>query len=310
MSRVVITGCDGQDGQILSRKLADLGYEVFGITHRNQNYVSPAQLTQQRLIIDYSDPKLCWKSLDSIQPSHIFHFAGVHAGSFAMNDKTQSSSTEMHNTHVLATRNILEWQKSNQCSSHFPLSAKMFTVGGSNTPINESTPVSPTNFYGETKAACWELIRRYRESHQVPANGYILFPHYSRYSKPGFFAYDWAERICNLYLRKSPQEIHVTADSLVDISHAIDICNAVVECATKGIVGDLVLGYGELLKISTIIKEVLVRFELYSGALFEFCEVHSPALISDISKARRIVGWTPSLAPHESIYEICLDMLN
>ena len=306
MNKVVITGCDGQDGQYLAELLRSLGYSVVGITNRNRDYNFSRQNQITKQTVDYSVSSECWKSLDSIQPNHIFHFAGVHAGSHAMSGKIYSSSVDMNKTHVESSKNILEWQRFNQSFSHFSLSSKMFTPVEKHTEITEESIPLPSNFYGETKAACWGLIRNYRDQYQVSANGYILFPHYSKYSKPGFFAYDWADRIYNLINNHACKEMESIEDVFLDVSHAADICSAVVKCAKLKIVGDFVLGSGKLIKVSTIMDQLLDKLDLSFKLPIDQKFVDSPKLISNYTKIREVTGWEPMLAPYFAIYEILM----
>lgn len=310
--KILIIGAFGQTSLSLVNRLnSRSNFEIYGVIKNSISLMrsNPRMRGYKEVYtIDMSDSDQAFSLLNNLNPNSIFHFAGVHGGRNDLGGIENTHSQEMHSCHVDITRNILEWQSNNlESTSHFALSAKMFSPIDKFTLISEHSKIAPQSLYGKTKADAWHLIVQARETHGIKSNGYIFFNHASTYTKPGFFARDIADKLLRVSVNQSVSiEIE---DSLIDISCADDVCKAIEMCHDLDIVGDFVLGSGKLERISSILKKTLNQIELDVENSILFSKRDENNLVSDIQKIGMFTNWTPSCHISNVISKIYLETL-
>lgn len=307
--RAVITGINGQDGKLISAKLTERNISVFGVSKPSSDGKAVTQSQSQAFNLDLSRRSVCFDFLNSIRPDLIFHFAAVHASSDQMRSKEEQSGAQMHACHVEITRNILDWQIENPDSkSVIALSSQMFERNSSlSVLIDEESIPNSNNEYGRTKAEAWKLLKSYRTKHGIRTAGVILFNHASILSKSEFLFPQLAIKIGDA-IEKQDGVISVrNSHALIDITSADEICDAIIAISLLENLQDFVLGSGKSQTIFSILKE----YAQSNGIDFSIIDTVSSetdnCLVSSISKAENVLGWSPRISPAELLAGLVKD---
>lgn len=161
MSVIWITGAHGFIGRSLSRHLADLGHEVYGIGH---GHWTPQEAQAAGLCLwlnsEISGASLGQFSMTVPRPETIYHLAGGSSVGSAL----QNPYEDFHRT-VVTTQELLEWTR--QCSPASGLVAvSSAAVYGSrhSGPILESAIPDPFSTYGFHKLMMESICRNYSQN--------------------------------------------------------------------------------------------------------------------------------------------------
>ena len=207
--------------------------------------------------------------LDQIKPDLILHLAGIHGPAGTLDNLSRTVREDMKSVHVKLTQVLINWCEQNPRTKMIvSLTSKMYRPSSLISIINSDSEINPMNYYGETKAQAYEIIKKAQNSGLL-VNGAILFTHTSPYSKDGFLLFQVAKE---LLLVKDGIKKHIdvyNGEELLDISDARDICLAIGEIARLDAPINTVIGSGRVVKIEEIIRSV------FSDLTIEEVPVHS-----------------------------------
>jgi UDP-glucose 4-epimerase len=164
MAVIWITGAHGFIGRALSRHLADLGHEVYGIGHGHWT-VQQAQAAGLRLWLnsEVSAASLGQFSMSVPRPETIYHLAGGSSVGAAL----QNPYDDFHRT-VGTTQELLEWIRQSSPSSGLVAVSSAAVYGSRHTaPISESAIPDPFSTYGFHKLMMENVCRNYSQNFGV-----------------------------------------------------------------------------------------------------------------------------------------------
>jgi GDPmannose 4,6-dehydratase len=327
----LITGITGQDGSYLAEFLLSKGYEVHGIirrsstfnTHRIDHiYVDPHE-KGARLFLHYgdlSDPGVITEIIWKIKPDEIYNLgAQSHVKvSFDMPEYTGDITG-------LGTTRILEAIRRSGIKTKLYQASSSEMFGDSPPPQNEESPMRPRSPYAAAKLYAYWMVRNYREGYKIFASNGILFNHESPrrgetfvtrkitravahilagkqkklylgnlYAKRDWgFAPEYVEAMWLMLQQEKPDDFVVGTGESHSVKEfaekAFEYAGVEIEwkgtgTEEKGIVKSFSEKWSDVLKPGQILIEVDQRY-------FRPTEVEH--LQSDISKARRVLGWEP-----------------
>jgi nucleoside-diphosphate-sugar epimerase len=295
---VLVIGSNGQDGSILC-DLLDADNQANIAVSRSETRL-PDKST--RGPVDLSIPMEAASFLNEFKPSAIVHLAAIHAPSGSMARMGDERFDEMVKCHVDISRNILDWQVKNLSSkSFFALSSQMFSASKQDPFITLKSEVNPSTRYGETKAACWDLVKEYRSNKNVKASGLILFNHTSDRSKPNFLFPEIANQFSNI-LNDGNRTVRVRdADSYVDIFSAYELGDGIKKCLDQDECQDYIFSSGKYVKIRTIINETskILKISEFNEIISTNPGKTSIPLYGDIKETINALDWSPKISPSE-----------
>ena len=183
--KALITGITGQDGSYLSELLLHKGYEVHGIIRRASTfnapridhiYVDPHE-HGARLHLHYgdlSDPGILTEIMHSIAPEEIYHLgAQSHVRvSFDMPEYTGDIT-------ALGTTRVLEAIRRSGIKTKFYQASSSELYGSAPGPQSETTPFMPQSPYAAAKLYAYWMTVNYRNAYSMFACNGILFNHES-----------------------------------------------------------------------------------------------------------------------------------
>lgn len=279
MRRVLVIGCNGQDGQLLSRSLKDSGSIVYGITNPLGNQELGGEHCTEILSVDFTNLQIVESILTKLEPSVIFHLASVNVNSYER--KTRESITRgerAREVQVGITGNVLSSIEKNSPSTRFILagSSRMYSADGGRKLVSRDTTPAPIDGYGVYKTEAHSLVTRAR-SNGLNAATAILFNHESHLRKPGFLFPHLAEQISQV-LNQNQKEIRVMdANAMSDWHAAEDTVKGLIKMADQNVMEDYVFASGKASSVGELVAEY---FRQYHGS-------KSPPIVSTSPQADR-----------------------
>lgn len=316
--RALITGITGQDGSYLTELLLEKGYEVYGIIRRSSSfnteridhlYQDPHEpQTRLRLLYgDLNDSSSLNTILRKVQPDEIYNLgAQSHVRvSFDVPEYTAEV------TGVGVVR-ILEAIREAGIRPRFYQASSSEIFGRvAEAPQTEKTPFYPRSPYGCAKAYGYYITVNYRESYNLFACNGILFNHESPRRGETFVSRKITRAATRIKLGLQEKLYLGNLDARRDWGHAIDYVRAMWLMIQAEEPGDYVIATGESHSVKDFLAQAFGHLDLDWN---DYVEVdpryYRPAevdvLVGDASKARRVLGWEPTVE-FEELVKLMID---
>jgi GDPmannose 4,6-dehydratase len=307
--RALITGITGQDGSYLAELLLEKGYEVYGLVRRTstQRFSRISHIQDHIRLIsgDMLDQTSLQEALREAQPDEVYNLA---AQSFVQTSWRQpvftGDVTALGVTRLLdAIRHVNPEIRFYQASSS-EIFGKVQEV-----PQRETTPLYPRSPYGVAKAYGHWITINYRESYNMFAVSGILFNHESERRGIEFVTRKVTYNVARIKLGLAKELRLGNLDAQRDWGFAGDYVRAMWLMLQQPTPDDYVIATGET---HTVQKLVETAFS-YVGLNWRDYVVQDPAfmrpaevdlLVGDSSKARKQLGWQPTMTFTELIHRM------
>ncbi len=308
MKKALITGITGQDGSYLAEFLISKGYEVHGMIRRASTfntrridhiYHDPHGNVQNgSLFLHYGDLSSFETLLDlifTIQPDEVYHLgAQSHVRvSFDMPEYTGDITG-------LGTTRILDSIRRSGIKTRFYQASSSEMFGGAKPPQNESTPFEPRSPYAAAKVYSYWITRNYREGYNLFASNGILFNHESPRRGETFVTRKITRALAAIMAGKQDSLYLGNLDSRRDWGYAPEYVEAMWMMLQHDKPGDFVIGTGEAHTVREFLDEAFgyvgldwQKYVRIDPRYFRPTEVDY--LLSDPSRARNEIGWTPKI---------------
>ena len=304
-----ITGITGQDGSYLSELLLGKGYTVVGLVRRtvasdSAKMVNLSRIREhERLIMDYgdmSDMSSLTRIISHHKPQEVYNLAAQsHVGT---SFKTPMSTVEINLNGCL---NLLEAIRIIDPKIKF-YQASTSEMFGDNIkcPQNENTVLSPVSPYACAKVGAHNLVQTYRKSYNMHASSGILFNHESPRRGENFVTRKITMAAARIKLGIQKELRLGNLDAERDWGFAGDYVNAMWLMLQQEQADDYVISSGSAHSVRDFLNYVFEHagldpdeYVIIDPKFYRPCEV--PRLWGDSSKAKRILGWEPSVAYKE-----------
>ncbi len=339
----LITGITGQDGSYLAEFLISKSYQVHGIKRRSSSFntaridhlYQDPHFNNPNLILHYgdlTDSLNLTNIIKKVEPDEIYNLgAQSHvAVSFETPEYTANSD-------ALGTLRILEAVK----NLGFTKKTKIYQASTSElfgkvleVPQNEKTPFYPRSPYGAAKLYAYWITVNYREAYQMYACNGILFNHESPRRGETFVTRKITRGLSRINLGLEDCIYMGNLDSKRDWGHAKDYVEMQWLMLQQNYPEDFVIASGRMETVRRFIEitannlgwnknnksnngivwenkglnevgrradnnEIVIRID---SRYFRPTEVDE--LLGDASKARKKLGWSPSISLEELISEM------
>ncbi len=321
MSQVLITGITGQDGALLAAHLLESGVNVIG-THRPGQTPDLWRLRElgidnharlQLEDLDPTDAAACAECVKLSAPDALFHLAGQSRVADSFRDPHASMAAN-----GMSTLNLLEAVRLHAPQAHFVLASSAEIFGEPlESPQNERTPLCARSPYGLSKMMAHGAVGCWRASFGLRASSAILFNHESALRDEAFVTRKLSRGVALIALGRETSIALGNLDARRDFGYAPDYVAAMAAMAIRESGDDYVLATGVASSIREFataafaavgieldwfgegVDEVGIehgsdRVRVHVDAAF-FRPVDAPLLVGDASKARRELGFAPSL---------------
>lgn len=300
MPTALLTGITGQDGSYLAELLLAKGYRIVGAV-RNARTASvslpPSLMTRVELVDwDMLDQQTMADVLSHYQPVELYNLSAFTSGS-GMFD----SSVGIGEVNGLAVTRILEAIREVDENIRFcqASSSEMFgdAVGS---PQSEETPFQPRSPYGAAKLYAHSMIRIYRQRYGMFACSAILFNHESPRRAFNFVSRKITHEAVKIKLGLQNGLLLGNLDARRDWGFAGDYVFAMWLMLQQSHADDYVVATGETHSVRDLCECAFGYLGLdYRQYVREdataFRPVESVQLVGDAGKARRKLGWKPSI---------------
>ena len=303
----LITGITGQDGSYLTELLLEKGYEVHGLVRRSstlersrlQHLYADPDAYSTRLFLHYADlddPTTIRRIVTKVQPTEFYHLAGQsHVGlSFDIPESTCDVT-------AIGTLRIMEILRDQPTPPKFlhASSREIFGTPDIN-PQNETTPVNPNSPYGCAKAFATQMVKIYRESHGLFFCNAICYNHESPRRGENFVTRKVT--LAAARIKKGLQKSVTLGDldAARDWGYAKDFVHAMWLMLQHDHAEDFVLATGQSHTIRDLLQTAFSHVSLnWEDHVKVDDRFKRPAdacqLLGDPTKAREILGWTPTV---------------
>ena len=304
MPTALITGVTGQDGSYLAEQLLALGWRVVGMARRSAT-PDPWRI---RHLLDGPGPRLelvagdvldqgCLVDLmHRLRPDHVYHLA---AQSCVATSWTQPLLTG--EVTALGTARVLEAVRlaSPESRVYQAGSSEMFGLARSGLQ-DEDTPFHPRSPYGVAKVYAHHLAVNYRESHGLFVVCGILFNHESERRGEEFVTRKISMAVARIHHGRQARLRLGRLDVRRDWGFAGDHTRAMHLLLEQPEPRDLVIATGRSWSVEDFARRAFAVVDRdwrahveHDPALLRPAEV--PALCGDASRARRLLGWAPTV---------------
>jgi GDPmannose 4,6-dehydratase len=304
--RALVTGITGQDGSYLTELLLGKGYEVHGIirrastfnTDRIDHIYDDPHSDDRRLYLHYGDlstGEQLTHLIYNMQPDEIYHLgAQSHVRvSFDVPEFTGDITG-------LGTTRILEAVRKSGIPCRFYQAGSSEMFGSAAPPQNENTAFHPRSPYGAAKLYAHWMTVNYREAYALFAVNGILFNHESPRRGETFVTRKITRAVARIQAGKQTKLHLGNLDARRDWGYAPEYVEGMWRILQQETPSDYVLGTGESHTVREFLDEAFGYLNLDWN---DYVELDSrylrPAevnfLLGDASKARKQLGWEPSI---------------
>ena len=298
--RAIITGITGQDGSYLAELLLEKGYEVVGTVRRSSApnlwridhildriTLKPADLLDQLSLL---------RVIDEVRPQEIYNLAAM---SFVPASWDQPLLTGEFNAQGVTRLLDAVRQVDTSIRIYQASSSEMFGKVRE-VPQTETTPFYPRSPYGVSKVFAHYITINYRESYNLFAVSGMLFNHESPRRGLEFVTRKVSNGVARIKLGLDDTLSVGNLDAHRDWGFAGDYVRAMWQMLQQPRPDDYVIATGVSHSVRDLIQIACARVGLdwqkhvrVDPALLRPAEVEH--LLGDASKARKDLGWTPSV---------------
>lgn len=298
--KALITGITGQDGSYLAEFLLKKGYEVVGMIRRNSlASLGNIEHLKDEVILEYgdlTDNASIVAIIKKHKPDEVYNLGAM---SFVpVSWQTPKYTMDVNSIGVIR---VLEAIKQFSPTTKFYQASTSEMYGKvREIPQNENTPFYPRSPYGVSKVAAYWATVNYRESYNLFAVTGTLFNHESPRRGTEFVTRKITDGVARIKLGLQDKLFLGNTESKRDWGHAKDYVRAMWMMLQQDKPVDYVIGMDDTHSIKQFCELAFSRagldYKKYVGVDPKF---YRPAevdiLLSDSTKAREELGWTPRI---------------
>jgi GDPmannose 4,6-dehydratase len=300
MPTAIITGITGQDGSYLAELLLSKGYKVVGMARRAStvNYERIEHLLDNITVVqgDLSDQGSLIALLEEHKPSEVYNLAAQSFVPTSWNQPALTGDvTALGVTRILEAIRYVDPKIRYYQASSSEMFGKVLEV-----PQRETTPFYPRSPYGVAKVYGHFITVNYRESFNMFAVSGILFNHESPRRGLEFVTRKITDGAVRIKLGMAKEVRLGNLESRRDWGFAGDYVDAMWRMLQQDQPDNFVIGTGTTHSVQEFCEIAFGRVDLdYKKHVIVDERYYRPAevdlLISDPSKAGKVLGWEPQV---------------
>jgi GDPmannose 4,6-dehydratase len=334
VKRALITGVTGQDGAYLSQLLLSKGYEVHGIKRRASSfnttridhiYEDPHMQGRHFLLHygDLTDASSLIQIVQNVKPDEIYNLAAQSHVKVSFEEPEYTANSD-----ALGTLRLLEAIRIaglEKITRFYQASTSEMYGLVQETPQTETTPFYPRSPYAVAKLYAYWITVNYREAYGIYACNGILFNHESPTRGETFVTRKITRGLARIKTGLQDRLYLGNLDALRDWGHARDYVEMQWRMLQQQEARDYVIATGEQHSVREFVD--LAAMHLGMDIAWEGTGVEERAidkdgnvvvavdpryyrptevetLLGDASKARRELGWEPTVSFRELVHEM------
>ena len=312
--KVIVVGYAGQDGSLLINDLRVRTDIIIGIGRTT--CIFPKEFSCDATI-DIANGDHVYELIRLFQPDEIYYLAAYHASSEAVgsHQALHRQFRAAQEVHVTGLTNCLSAIVDESPATRLFYASSSLVFSGENGERQvETTPLTPQEFYGITKAQGMWLCSEFRKRHKVFAATGILYNHESHLRASSFLS----AKIITAAIRISRGSIEKleigNLSGRVDWGYAIDYVLAFQKILALDSPDDYIVATGISHTVEDFINIVFNYFDLNPRKYIienKLLLARKPLVkIGDASKLYRLTGWKPSRNYPEFVIQLIKDHLS
>jgi len=306
VKKAIVTGITGQDGSYLAELLLSKGYEVHGLIRRASTfntdridhiYQDPHE-TDPRLVLHYSDlsdGSRLVTLLSEIQPDEVYNLGAQSHVRVSFDEPEYTGDVT-----GIGTTRLLEAIRAIGLDTRFYQASSSEMFGATPPPQNEETPFYPRSPYGVAKVYSYWITKNYREAYGMFATNGILFNHESPRRGDTFVTRKITRAVARIAAGEQSELFMGNLDAVRDWGYAPEYVEAMWRMLQHDEPQDFVVATNTAYTVKDFLAFSFERVGLDWKKYVRFDErylrpTEVDSLIGDASKARDLLGWTPSI---------------
>ena len=303
MTIALVTGITGQDGSYLLERLLADGVEVHGMVRAGGELPSEVRDALPQVELhdgDLTDGQRLAALVQEVSPDEIYNLAGLSSVASSWREPALTGAVNgVAVAHLLEAAWHLQESLDRRVSFVQASSAEIFGQPATS-PQDELTPVAPANPYGAAKAYAHQMVGIYR-ARGLTASSCILFNHESPRRPPTFVTRKITQAAARIARDGSGKITLGNLEVRRDWGWAPDYVDALVRAARHEGGDDFVIATGQAHSVAEFVATALGRvgitdWEQWVETDPQFVRpVDATELVGDSSKAKRDLGWQPTV---------------
>jgi GDPmannose 4,6-dehydratase len=304
VTRALITGITGQDGQYLAELLHEKSYDVFGLV-AGQNNPRADQIRESLPFIELIDGDLqdlssLIAALEYSQPEEVYNLGAI---SFvALSFKQPDLTANVTGLGVLRMLEAIRLVGGTGKSMKFYQASSSEMFGKvRESPQTEETAFYPRSPYGVSKVFGHQITVNYREAYDLFAVSGILFNHESPRRGLEFVTRKITNAVARIKLGLQNELALGNLEAKRDWGHAADYVRAMWLMLQQEEPDDFVVATGETHSVREFVELAfkhagIDEWEQYVRVDERFLRPSDvDVLVGDASKAKAVLGWEPEV---------------
>ena len=299
--RALVVGAAGQDGSYLCELLLEKGYQVVGVVRRDPaDSIPNLEEIRERIELvraDLLESDALARAIADFQPAEVYNFASVSFGPDAWSDPVRTAELG-----TVAVARLLEVVRKADAPPRFFQASSAWVFGRPvETPQTERTPYEPVEPYGAAKAYGNFLVGAYRARHDLFACSGLFYNHESPRRPERFVTRKVTRAAASVKLGLQRELVIGDLDARRDWGYAKDYAEAAWLMLQAEAPSDYVIATGEPHSVRELVEIAFSAVGLdWTACVTVDPELRRPRgavadLVGDASKARRVLGWAPTV---------------
>ena len=275
--RVLVTGANGFIGQHVMTALEDAGHEAMGLD------LIRGLRGAVGFVGDITQPLVAIPELDAV----------IHLAALSHPRQCDENPSKAFDINVQGTHNVLKMALASGAKKVvFSSSAHVYDIPPRYMPTDELHPLRLNNTYTTTKLLGEQLCHLFYENHGLSYTTLRLFNAYGPGQAPGYFIPDMIVKA-----QADAFELH-GANTTKDWVYVEDVARAFVLALESPFVGEINIGTGVETNLG-FIASTIANIEGVSCTTYD--APNATRMCADNTRARKVLGWTPTKTIMEGI---------
>jgi len=307
--RALVTGITGQDGGYLTEQLLAEGCEVHGFVLDRDPVRAAFAAAHPSVVLhagDLADSAGVTALVHDVEPDELYNLAGISSVAFSWEQPLLTAELSGVAAAVLFRAALEVQERTGRPVACVQASSAEIFGDADVAPQDERTPVRPVSPYGAAKAYAHHMARVYR-GRGLHVASCILFNHESPRRPQTFVTRKITAAAARIGIEGSGVLSLGNLDARRDWGWAPDYVDAMLRAARHTVADDFVIASGTAHTVAQF-AEAAFRRAGVGDAWREHIEIDpaflrpqdAPLMVGDATKARRELGWAPTV-PFEEL---------